>query len=82
MSENINLVVIVGEHQPHQERQKLLKLREGPKICRRKLNFDNYTKNVKKEGEGSKYVGEHQPHQERQQLLKLREGPKICRRKF
>ena len=81
MSENINLVVIVGEHQPHQERQKLLKLREGPKICRRKLNFDNYTKNVKKEGEGSKYVGEwrkegrwsnyageHQPHQERQQL--------------
>ena len=39
-------------------KQKLLKLREGPKICRRKLNFDNYTKNVKKEGEGSKYVGE------------------------
>ena len=63
-------------------KQKLLKLREGPKICRRKLNFDNYTKNVKKEGEGSKYVGEHQPHQERQKLLKLREGPKICRRKM
>ena len=31
-------------------KQKLLKLREGPKICRRKLNFDNYTKNVKKRG--------------------------------
>ena len=39
-------------------KQKLLKLREGPKICRRKMNFDNYTKNVKKEGEGSIYVGE------------------------
>ena len=51
----------VGEHQPHQERQKLLRVREGPKICRRKLNFDNYTKNVKKEGEGSKYVGDDWP---------------------
>ena len=30
-----------------------------PQICRRKLNFDDKTKTIKKEGEGSKDVGEH-----------------------
>jgi len=35
-----------------------IKVREGPKICRRKFNFELQTKN-KKEGGGSKYVGEY-----------------------
>ena len=39
MSENINLVVIVGEHQPHQERKKTVKTKGRPKNMSEKIEF-------------------------------------------
>ena len=37
---------------PHQNRPKMKIAGETPKICRRKLNFDDYTNKLKKRGKG------------------------------
>ena len=63
-------------------KQKLLKLREGPKICRRKLNFDNYTKNVKKRGGRVKICRRTSTPSKKTNTVKTKGRPKIMSKKI